>query len=147
MKGSKILSIFYLILSIVVIFFVQEMFLTVVLNHFGQKGTGYNVSIDNTNSTIKYQYFNKFLEKEIIAVRTIDADPVREKFSTKKNITIYYTEQYPFRPRIDGLNDFSAFISSFVPLLGAIVVFIISLKELLFKSKHNTISAATLPKK
>jgi hypothetical protein len=138
MKKSKILSVFYLILSIVIFFFMQEMFLTVVLNYFGQKGTGYNISVDTTNSTIKYQYFNKFLEKEIIAIRTIDADPVREKFSTKKNITIYYTEQYPFRPRVDGLNDFSAFISSFVPLLGAIVVFIISLKELFFKSKINT---------
>lgn len=138
MKESKILSIFYLILSIVVIFFLQEMFLTVVFNYFGQKGTGYNVSIDDTNSTIKYQYFNKFLEKEIIAVRTIDADPEREKFSTKKNITIYYTKQYPYRPRIDGLNDFSAFIGSFVPLLVGIVVFIMSIKELFFKSKNGT---------
>ena len=135
MKKSKILSIFYLILSIVIIFFLQEMFLTVVLNHFGQKGTGYNVSIDDTNSTIKYQYFNKFLEKEIIAIRTIDADPLREKFTNKKNVTIYYTEQYPYRPRVDGLSDFIAFISSFGGLLAGIVVFIISIKELFFKSK------------
>lgn len=136
MKESKILSIFYLILSVVIIFFMQEMFLTVVLNHFGQKGTGYNVIIDDTNSTVKYQYFNRFLEKEIVAIRTIDADPLREKFSNKKNITIYYTEQYPYRPRIDGLNDFSAFISSFVGLLVGIVVSIMSMKELFFKSKN-----------
>ena len=135
MKESKILSIFYLILSIVVIFFLQEMFLTVVLNHFGQKGSGYNISVDNPNSTIKYQYFNKFLEKEIYIVRTIEADPVREKFSNKKNITIYYTEQYPYYPRVDGLSDFVSFISSFGGLLAGIVVFIISLKELFFKSK------------
>jgi hypothetical protein len=134
MKESKILSIFYLILSFVVIFFMQEIFLTVVLNHFGQKGTGYNVSVDNTNSTIKYQYFNKFLEKEIIAIRTIEADPVREKFLNKKNITIYYTEQYPYRPSVDGLSDFVAFISTFLGLLGSIVVFIVSIKELFFKS-------------
>ena len=138
MKESKILSVFYLILSIVIIFFMQEMFLTVVLNHFGQKGTGYNISIDNTNSTIKYQYFNKFLEKEIIAIRTIDADPVRENFSTKKNITIYYSEYYPYRPRVDGLNDFSSFISSFIGLLTGVVVFVISLKELFFKSTKNS---------
>jgi hypothetical protein len=135
MKESKILGVFYLILSIVIIFFMQEMFLTVVLNHFGQKGTGYNVSIDDTNSTIKYQYFNKFLEKEIIAIRTIDADPLREKFSNKKSITIYYTEQYPYCPRVDGLPDFSAFISSFLGLIVGIVVFIISIKELFFKPR------------
>jgi hypothetical protein len=110
------------------------MFLTVVLNHFGQKGTGYNVMVDTESSTIKYQYFNKFLEKEIYIVRTPSINSLTEKFLNKKNVTIYYTEQYPYRPRVDGLPDFPAFISSFFVLLGCIVVFIISLKELFFKS-------------
>jgi hypothetical protein len=135
MKRSKISSVLYLIFSIVIIFFIQEMFLTVVLNHFGQKGTGYNVMVDTESSTIKYQYFNKFLEKEIYIVRTPSINSLTEKFLNKKSITIYYTEQYPYRPRVDGLNDFPAFISTFVLLLAGIVVFIISIKELFFKSK------------
>ena len=137
MKESKILSIFYLILSIVIIFFVQEMFLTVVFNHFGEKGTGYSISVETDDPTIKYQYFNKFLGKEIKIVRTLDANSLKERFLNKKNITIYYTGQYPYRPRVDGLNDFSAFISSFVGLLAGLVVFFISLIELFFKSKKG----------
>jgi hypothetical protein len=121
----------------------QEMFLTVVLNYFGQKGTGYNISVDTTNSTIKYQYFNKFLEKEITVIRAPSINSLTEKFLNKKNVTIYYTEQYPYRPRTDGLNDFPAFISSFGGLLVGIVLLIISIKELFFKSKNNIIGVAT----
>ena len=132
MKKSKISSTFYLIFSTILFFLMQEMFLTVTLNHFGQKGTGYSVSIDNTNSTIKYQYFNKFLEKEIITIRTINSASLREKFSNKKSITIYYTKQYPYHPRIEGLSDFVSFISSLVGLFASLVIFIISLKDLFF---------------
>ena len=131
MKESKILSVFYITLSFVIIFYAQEMFLTVVLNHFGQKGIGYNVNVDTTNYTIKYQYFNKYLGKEITVIRAPSTHSLVDKFSNKKNITIYYSEYYPYRPRVDRLNDFSVFISSFIGLLVSVLVFIISLKEIL----------------
>lgn len=135
MKKYKILSIFYLILSLVLIFFMQEMFLTVTLNHFGEKGTGYNISVEAESPTIKYQYFNKFLEKEVNIVRTLNASSLKDKFLNKKDITIYYTKYYPYRPRIEGLSDSSSFIGSFIGLIAGIVLFIISLKEMFFKPK------------
>ena len=131
MKKSNILSVLYLIVSTVMIFFMQEMFLTLVFNNFGQKGVGYNISVETESPTIRYQYFNKFLGKEIKIVRTLEANSLKERFLNKKNITIYYTKQYPYRQRIDLLPDFSSFISSFIGLLAGIVVFIISLKEIL----------------
>lgn len=135
MKKNKVGSLVYIVLATIGFFLVKDMFLSNVLNFtsISYKVKEYEFNKDNDGAQILYSYFNEYENKVFKIKHLFKYEGVYNKLSKQSEIYIKYNKYYPEEPQIVGEPYFVKLIISGFGILICVIVFIISIKELLKK--------------